>query len=82
MAARLALSRASVTRPEGTDEAVQVVVRNNIAKVQVNRSTMIEKPDVVAVEDVRRGREWTVRFADGETWTVLRTPQACGGCGG
>lgn len=86
MPGRLALSRADVTFPDAPDvseiENASVIIRGDTMRITERRTGRLlgEYPGVIAVETVRRNREWTIRFAEGAI-TVERSKTPGCGCG-
>lgn len=78
MAARLAIAAAHVIGDGLDEDPVMIVVRNNVAVLSKGGGAFLERDQVEAVADGRRGKSWTVRFAGGDEWEVTRS--AKGGC--
>jgi hypothetical protein len=81
MAAMLNLSRADVTAPGVEHKGVVIIVQGNVATLRDRRTgALVERlEEVTAVTRVAAGR-WSVTFADGVQWVVVRG-KGCG-CGG
>lgn len=59
---------------------VQVIVRDNKATISRVGDVLLERDQVVAVEQVQ-SRSWLIRFQDGSAWAAKVPDRRAGGCG-
>lgn len=81
MAATVSQSRADVTFEGVEYDNVQVVTRRNALKIYERRTgrLLLNREGIVAVEIVRKAKEWVIRF--GDTDAVARVSRAKADCG-